>query len=146
MSCKENKNRKGMFKFSKKIEYAILAMQFLAKNETELVSAKEMSDKLNIPYEFLSKTLQKLMKSSLIESQQGTKGGYQLSKNSKQITVEEVILAMDEKPGIVDCLNNGEVKHENCSRSGECSIKTPMFHIQGKINEIFKTTTINDLV
>ncbi len=132
-----------MFRLSKKIEYAILAVQYIANNSGLLTTAKEIADKQNIPYEFLSKSLQKLMKHGLLESQQGPKGGYLLSKPANEITIEEIILALDETPGIVECMTSKV--DDPCDRTSYCTIKQPMIDIQKQINFIFKKTTIAHL-
>ena len=133
-----------MIRFSKKVEYAILALQFLSNKEGGFATAKEMSDTLNVPYEFLSKLLQTLMKKGLIVSNQGVKGGYKLSRPAQEIAVDEVFRALDEDKGVVECYGDHN-EHGDCSRKEICNIRTPMGIIQGKINDIFKQTTIANL-
>lgn len=131
-----------MLKLSKKAEYAILAMQYLAENPGEKLNAKEIALRLDLSFEFLSKTMQALNKCGLVESQQGVKGGYKLSKESKDISLMEIINATDEKIGIVDCLNANE---DDCMRNDSCLIKNPMHKIQKLIDNIFVGTSLNDL-
>lgn len=132
-----------MFRLSKKIEYAILALQYIAGKQSELVTAKEISEKLGIPYEFLSKALQTLMKKGIVESWQGTKGGYLLSKGAEDISVGEVIRALEDNPVIVECISNHS--DEQCERMDICTIKNPMAKIQHQINSIFEKTSIAQL-
>jgi Rrf2 family protein len=75
-----------MLRLSKKVEYAVLALQYIAANEGKIVPAKEIAENLHISFEFLSKTLQTLMKRKLISSQHGTKGGYVLVKKPTEMT------------------------------------------------------------
>ncbi len=133
-----------MIRLSKKIEYALLALQFIAANRDKVVSAKELALELGISFEFLAKTLQKLNKSGFIESQQGIKGGYILTKEPAEIAVSDVINALEGHTHIVDCFNGSE--DDNCMRSTSCSIKHPMMKIQKEINDIFKNTTIAELI
>lgn len=131
-----------MLKLSKKAEYAILAMQFMAENPGAKLNAKEIAGQLDLSFEFLSKTMQSLMKCGLVESQQGVKGGYTLSKPADSISLMEVINAADEKIGIVDCINGSD---DDCSRYEYCSIKNPMNKIQKLIDNIFINTSIFNL-
>jgi len=132
-----------MLRLSKKVEYAIIALQYLASKQNELVTAKEIAEQLDVPFEFLSKSLQTLMKKGIIDSLQGIKGGYQLTREVDSITINEVILALDEKSSIVECFhNNSEI---NCNRADICTIKHPMAQIQKQINMIFKNTTLAQL-
>jgi Rrf2 family protein len=142
------KNNWNMLKLSKKIEYGLLAMQYIASNiennREKVISAKEISSKLNIPFEFLSKTLQKLMKSGLIESQQGNKGGYILAKSPDSTSLAEIIIALDEKAELVECFTTQN--DSTCSRTNKCSIRGPIKNIQNKIDRVFKSTTLAELL
>lgn len=129
-----------MFRLSKKTEYAILAMQYLAENSGESVSAKEIANNLGISFEFLSKSLQSLMKSGLVSSQQGIKGGYNLVGTPDSISVMDIIRAVNENIGIVECMTESD-----CNRSSSCSLKNPMALLQSKVNDVFSNTFLTDL-
>ncbi|MCX6147012.1 MAG: Rrf2 family transcriptional regulator [Candidatus Kapabacteria bacterium] len=131
-----------MFRLSKKVEYGILSMQYLADKEEVLVSAKEMSESLEISSEFLSKTLQLLMKKGLVISQKGIKGGYLLSKPSNEISMSDIIYALDSKPELVGC--NGD-NGEDCDRKDNCTIRKPLEILQIKLNDLFELTKLSEL-
>ncbi|MBM2813766.1 MAG: putative transcriptional regulator [Ignavibacteria bacterium] len=131
-----------MFKLSKKVEYGILSLQYMANQNGNIITAKEISEHLNISFEFLSKTLQSLIKQGLIESIQGVHGGYKLAKPADKITFSDVIRALENRSSIVECLTEDI---ENCGRISCCTIKTPMTQIQDKINNIFDITTIAEI-
>lgn len=134
-----------MLKLSKKVEYSLLAASYMtSKSDDELATAKQMAKDLNISFEFLSKCLQQLMKKGIIQSQQGIKGGYQLTKQPDEISLWDIIVAVDEKVGIVECtLHNGNGK--KCNLEDICDLRDPMTIIQRKINTIFKTTSLKDI-
>jgi Rrf2 family protein len=134
-----------MLRLSKKIEYAILALQYMAAHKGELVSAKEMSAKLNISFEFLSKTLQALMKGGLVRSQQGIKGGYQMTRDASEVSITDVIKAAEDKPGLVECISVGK-EGDGCGRVDDCTIRVPMIKMHKQITKIFDNTTIADLL
>lgn len=131
-----------MFRLSKKVEYGILSMQYLADREDTLVSAKEMAESLEISFEFLSKTLQLLMKKGLVISQKGIKGGYLLAKPSNEISMSDIIYALDSKPELVDC--NGD-NGEDCERKDNCTIRKPLEILQVKLNVLFDLTKLSEL-
>ncbi|MFP4369231.1 MAG: RrF2 family transcriptional regulator [Bacteroidota bacterium] len=132
-----------MFRLSKKVEYGLLAMQHLASQDGKLVCAKEMADALCVSFEFLSKSLQKLMKHGLIKSQQGIKGGYFLADDAANIKLNDVLRAYDENASIVECMNGSK---SSCERRGCCTLRNPMAIVQDKINKIFDEMTVADLV
>lgn len=133
-----------MFRLSKKVEYGILSLQYLADREGMTVSVKEIAANLSLSFEFLSKTMQILMKKNLIHSQQGIKGGYILSKPAKDISLNDVVYALDSSPKLVECME-GDKGHENCERADTCSIRSPLVTIQQKIDDLFQNTTLADL-
>ena len=133
-----------MFRLSKKTEYAFLALQRLAKNQESPLSVKELALELGISFEFLSKTMQKLAKKGLVQSLQGIKGGYYLSKPANDIKLMEVIESLNENVNIVDCFSAKSTDND-CSRDSDCSIKNHLFLIQKKIDDLFLTTSSYDL-
>lgn len=118
-------------------------MQYLADRESSLVSAKEISDNLELSFEFLAKTLQKLMKQGLITSTKGIKGGYLLSRPSEDITLSEIIEALDSKIYLAECMD--ENHSDECSRHENCTIKKPLMLLQNKVANIFQNTQLSEL-
>ena len=134
-----------MIKISKSVEYSILALQFIAENE-ELsnISSRKISSELNIPYDLLSKLLQKLVKQGIIKSQQGKYGGYNLLIPSNKLTVLTIIDALEENVQLTNCtINNASI--DDCARLDNCIIRFPFLNLQNKINEMFQSITLNEL-
>ncbi len=93
-----------MFKLSKKAEYALMAARYMAlNNHGQCVTAKEISESYNISYELLAKVLQNLVKMGIINSFQGSKGGYNLSKKPEEISLTELISAVEKDYKIISC-------------------------------------------
>ncbi len=135
-----------MFKLSKKIEYAILAVRYIAINSKKgCISVKEISDTENIPYELLAKILQKLGKTNLLISQKGINGGYILGIQPQKISISDIMLAVDEEIQVTDCMKESGSKLD-CERFDCCSIKEPLKNIQNEVKKIFHKTKISDLV
>lgn len=132
-----------MLKLSKKSEYGILAMQFLAENPKELVTAKEMSEKLELSFEFLAKTLQHLKREGLVNTIQGMKGGYELNVDPNNTSLMTIISTLEKHPEIVEC---SDEDHNNCDRKEFCTIRHPMMVLQKKIDEIFNETYLSEFI
>lgn len=116
----------------------------MANKGNEKVTAKEIAENLSISFEFLAKALQSLMRNEIIDSQQGVKGGYFLARKPEKITISDVISALDENQGVVDCLS--ESNDYYCLRIEECNIRNPIIKMQHKINGVLKKMTIADLI
>ena len=72
--------------------YALRAMSFLAgqDGETPVLSAT-IAEEMNIPKNFLSKILNRLVQSGLVISMRGRQGGFVLAKPAQEITVRNVV-------------------------------------------------------
>lgn len=84
--------------------YGLRASLYLAANQNgEYVSIREMSDKLDISFHFLTKTLQQLTSAGLMESQKGPKGGVRLTKKGSKISLFEIVEAIDGRELFTEC-------------------------------------------
>src|SRR6478752_9006028 len=93
-----------MLRLSKKADYALMAMKHLAlRGDRGSSSAREIAEQYDIPIELLAKVLQRLVRRGLLESHQGTRGGYQLARPALQITVADVIQAIDGPVTVTAC-------------------------------------------
>src|SRR2546430_10545480 len=94
-----------MLRFTKRADYGWMAMNYIAVgDDVGAVSAKRIAEEFGIPPELLAKILQRLAKRRLIASHNGPKGGYVLSRHPSEITVGEVIRALEGPINIVSCL------------------------------------------
>jgi Rrf2 family transcriptional regulator, iron-sulfur cluster assembly transcription factor len=82
--------------FSKKCEYGLQAVLYLSTQDREsVISAEEISRKLNIPKEFVSKILQSLTDSGIVLSRKGKSGGFALAKDPTRIRLIDIVAAID---------------------------------------------------
>lgn len=134
-----------MIKISKSVEYSILALKYIADNENiAVISSRKISDDLHIPYDLLSKLLQKLVRQGIIKSQQGKFGGYNLLVSANKLTVLKIIEALNENVQLTNCtIDNAST--EDCSRINDCCIRSPFINLQNRINNMFNTITLNEL-
>ncbi len=135
-----------MIKLSKSVEYALFAIKYLNYIPPDkLVSTKELSETMNIPYDLLAKIMQKLVKTEIVSSVQGTKGGYFLSKSPKQINLNEIIKAVDSEIRLTDCMFENATE-DDCKRLNDCSLRSPLSNIQNKIIQLFTSTTLEEII
>jgi Rrf2 family protein len=82
--------------FSKKCEYGLQAVLYLAaQKDREIIPAEEIANKLSIPKEFVSKILQSLTESGIVNSRKGKSGGFAIAKDPKKIKLIDVVEAID---------------------------------------------------
>lgn len=134
-----------MFKLSKKVEYGLIAMKHIAmEGSINPCSAKVIASKYKIPYDLLSKILQKLKKNKLLISIQGTRGGYVLSEKPENISLAIIFNAIEGFEYILDC-GTGEDPH-SCKLYETCVLSGPLQKIQRQINVYFNSTMLSEIV
>lgn len=130
-----------MLKLTKKIEYALIALQYMqGKNYNDITSAKEIAEHFALPVSLLAKVLQQLAKHDIIEPIQGPGGGYRLNKPLEKIKLNDFIEIIEGPVGLVDCLHGPA-----CSHMGTCNIRVPIERINNTIKDLFSNMTLADL-
>ena len=132
-----------MLQVSRKFEYGLHAVTYLAtKGQGRVVTVKEMADDIGFSQEFLSKAMQSLKRAGIVSSVQGVKGGYTLGRETVEITVADIALAIEGKPHLVRC----GVKAESCEVFSSCHHRDYMGTLQLKIQNLLGDTTIYSLL
>ena len=131
-----------MLRFTKRIDYGLMAIHYIAFHQDDgAVSAKRIAETFNIPQELLAKILQRLAKRGLIESHNGPKGGYILSRAPEQIMVGQVIQALEGPISIVSCLEDLD-----CPQFAKCNLRRPVQKLQASISYLLDTMTLAELM
>jgi Rrf2 family protein len=132
-----------MLRLSKKADYALIAMKHLAlKSGTGTSSsAREIAEQYDIPIELMAKVLQRLVRTGLLISTQGTRGGYTLSRPAPTISVADVIQAIDGPVTVTAC----STQKNDCEQYGKCSIRDPLWQIRERIVAALDTVTLAEM-
>jgi Rrf2 family protein len=131
-----------MLRFSKKADYALMAMKHLAqKGGAPSTSAREIAEQYDIPIELMAKVLQRLVRTGLLVSTQGTRGGYTLSRASATISVADVIQAIDGPFTVTACSTD----NVGCEQYSKCNIRDPLWQIRERIVAALGTVTIAEM-
>ncbi|HCY77381.1 MAG TPA: hypothetical protein DHV28_15800 [Ignavibacteriales bacterium] len=135
-----------MLKLSKKSEYALMAARYMAiKNHGSAVTAKEIAENYKISFGLVSKVLQNLAKNNIAVSFQGVNGGYSLKKHPLEISLIELIQAVEPEYQITDCLRSESPRNE-CSYADCCKIRDPLAEVQKKIDKVFYETKLASII
>jgi Rrf2 family transcriptional regulator, iron-sulfur cluster assembly transcription factor len=124
-------------------EYGLKGLIFLARQPPEKVFlAREVSKVQKIPEPFLAKIFQQLSKAGLLRSHRGAKGGFSLRKPAGEITMREVIEALEGPVAINRCLlHRGE-----CGEETTCPLHEVWGEAQLHLLRVLDRTSIGDLV
>jgi len=134
-----------MLRLSKKADYALIAMKHLAlrgdRRSEESASAREIAELYDIPIELLAKVLQRLVRGGLLASHQGTRGGYQLARTPAQISVADVIQAIDGPVTVTAC----STEEGQCEQFAKCNVRDPLWRVRERILSALGECTIAEL-
>jgi Rrf2 family protein len=131
-----------MLRFTKRADYGLMAIHYIAAHqELGMVSAKRIAEGFGIPPELLAKILQRLAKQGLIVSQNGPKGGYVLGRRPAEITVGQVLRALEGPIHIVGCFED-----EDCPQIARCNLRRPVQKIQTAISQLLDTMSLAELL
>jgi Rrf2 family protein len=122
-------------------EYGLLALIDLGVRFGDgPVSAREISLRQGVPAKFLEQLLGGLRKAGLVSAVRGAHGGFALTRDPGQITVLEVVEALEGPLAPTSC-DGGAL----CGRSGACAAAGVWARATEALRDVFVTTTIADL-
>ena len=123
-------------------EYAIRAMTYLARYpEGHIASLHEIGEAQDIPESFLAKILQSLVRSGLTVSQRGAHGGFSLARPASEITMQQVIEAIDGPISVNQCV----LSPQDCARSATCTVHVAWLRAQDQLMDVLGTITLESL-
>ena len=140
-----------MLKINKKVEYALMALKFMADKsnqastnfESGLTSAREICGELNIPFDTTAKVMQIMNNQEILKSVKGIKGGYSLNKSLTDISYMQLVRLIEGKPDTGRlCIS----EKGTCELFNKCNIVTPVEQLGKKLNAFLETLTIDELL
>jgi len=129
--------------FSTSCHYGLQAMIYIALHSTndKNVDLGQIAEKQEIPKHFLSKILQMLVKNGLLNSMKGPTGGFSLSRPAEEITLIEVIDAIDGLDVFTQC----GIGFKRCDDNHPCPIHHEYKRVRNNIRELFENKTLLEL-
>ena len=130
-------------KLSTRGRYGIHAMYDLALNaEGGPVPIKAIAERQGIPEAYLEQLVAKLKREGLVNSTRGAQGGYTLSRPPEEITVGQVLRALEGGLNLVDCLT----EEDTCGKSCACPSRIVYMKIRDGLNQVADSITLRDMI
>jgi len=125
-------------------EYALLSLNSIQKSDKP-IGAEQLAIELNIPKSFLAKILQNLAKADILESRRGAHGGFILSRDISDISINSIIGAAEGKaPAVFNCAEHADTCPNGAI--GTCVISPFLANFQGKIDEFLDGLMLGDIL
>ncbi len=139
--------------YSAGVEYGIHCLLFLVDEMggSREASVRDLAELQGVPQEYLAKVFTKLAKAKLVVATEGVRGGFKLARPSDEITVLDIVTAIDGRKLIFDCRD----VRDRCAlfgdsppawaQDGTCSVHAVMLTAQKRMEEALSQQTILDL-
>lgn len=130
-----------MLRLSKLADYGTVVMVYLAQHTEGLHNAREIASETHLQQPTVSKLLKLLTSYGLLQSKQGAQGGYSLALAADQISVADVIVAVEGKQGLTECSEHPG----NCSLESVCTISEHWRVIDRAVYAALNSVKLSDL-
>ncbi|MBI4718705.1 MAG: Rrf2 family transcriptional regulator [Planctomycetes bacterium] len=135
-----------MLALTKKTDYALIAIARLAHRNGDVVSAREIAEQSAVPLPILTNILKSLSHGGLVVSERGARGGYSLARPAEEITLDELITAIEGPIHFVRCMfSESEASNGACTLEPSCPVRVPAFRVQERLKEFLQSVTLADL-
>jgi Rrf2 family protein len=132
-------------RLSKRGEYGLRAMIFLADNPGPMLQIKDISQHENIPTKFLEQILLGLKNAGLLQSKMGFGGGYYLAKPTSEIKLGQIVRILDGPLAPVRCVSQMAYEPCGCPDEQTCGLRMVMGDVRNAIADILDNTTLADV-
>ncbi|WP_158782823.1 Rrf2 family transcriptional regulator [Pantoea sp. BAV 3049] len=139
--------------YSSGVEYGIHSLMCMvdAKGDAHEMSVREMAELQGVPYDYLAKIFTRLSRAGLVISSEGKGGGFRLARGSEQISVLDIVQAIDGPKAMFECR---EIRQRLAvfdetppawACDGPCGVRSVMDSAQQRMEEELARHTILDL-
>ena len=130
----------GMLRISKLTDYAILMMVELAR-DGEMLSAHVLAERVHVEVPTASKVLKLLAGNDLLESYRGANGGYRVSRTAAEISVAEVIAAIEGPIAMTEC----SVEEGLCAQEDNCGLRSNWQRISMAVAQALRDVSLAEM-
>lgn len=131
-----------MFRLNRLTDYAVVVLSQMSLRGEELRSAQQISDDTAVPLPTVSKLLNLLGRAGLVTSQRGATGGYTLSRSPEQISIAQIIQALEGPIALTACVD-GAV--ESCDVESFCPMRGNWNKVNTAIQDALTSVSLAEM-
>ncbi len=131
-----------MIRLTKLTDYGIVLMSHLAVHCDRRWNATDLAADTQLPVPTVSKILKMLVRSELLHSHRGSKGGYILARNAASISVVDIISALDGPIALTEC---SDETTEECSYEAICRVRSNWMRINQAVRNALEGVTLEEM-
>jgi FeS assembly SUF system regulator len=131
-----------MLRLTKLTDYAVVVLCHMAgRGEAGACTARDVAEATRIPQPTVSKVLKQLVREGLVDSLRGAKGGYRLARPAADVSVAEVIAAVEGPIGVTECTS----EESGCEHEPTCSVRENWHHINRVIRDALSKVSLAEM-
>lgn len=130
-----------MLRISKLADYGTVVMVYLVKHPELVCNARDIAAHTHLAVPTVSKLLKRLTAAGLLTSVRGVAGGYRLQRPASDISVAEIIYALEDNRGLTEC----SMEPNECSLQGVCHVQGNWRLISRAIESALESVSLADL-
>lgn len=130
-----------MIRLGRLTDYGIVLMAHLAASGEGPHNARDLAAETHLPLPAVSKLLKCLAREGLLSSVRGAKGGYALARPAQEITVPEMIEALEGPIALTDCALHAGA----CAQESSCHVRSPWQRINQAVHDALANISLADL-
>ncbi|WP_428441879.1 SUF system Fe-S cluster assembly regulator [Photobacterium sagamiensis] len=131
-----------MLRVSKMTDYGSVLLSYMARYPDQTFSAASLAEAVYLPHATVIKLLKILNNHDLVVSKLGKNGGYRLACPAQQITLAQILGALEGRLGLTEC----SVKENLCGIESHCEIRHSWKSINQVINAVLTQVTLADMI
>lgn len=131
-----------MLRMGKLTDYGIVLMSYLAQRTELKHNAHSLADAVRVPQPTVKKVLKSLSGAGLLKSERGAQGGYSLNRLAKDISVAEIITAIEGPIALTECVSS----ESHCEQENHCSIQTNWTRINDAVFHALDEVKLSDML
>lgn len=131
-----------MFKLSKLADYGTVIMVRMAREPERWMSAAEISAETRLALPTVSKVLKLLAGQALVAAQRGRHGGYALTRRPAQISLAEIIDAIEGRFGLTECASDPGA----CRQERSCAVRRHWLRVDGAVRGALEGLTLTQML
>ncbi len=131
-----------MLRLNRLTDYAVVVMAQMAHRRDEMRTAPQISQDTGVPLPTVAKLLNALARENLVSSQRGASGGYTLSRRAEEITVAEIIQALEGPIALTACVDGSG---DNCGSEPLCPMRGNWDKVNRAIRHALSGVTLADM-
>ncbi|MEM7568494.1 MAG: SUF system Fe-S cluster assembly regulator [Pseudomonadota bacterium] len=132
-----------MIKLSNLADYAVVIMTTIATRAPDKLNASDVAGLTGVPQATASKVMGQLARADLLESHRGIGGGFALARTAEQISIANIIEAVDGPIALTNCIDHAP---GNCSLTSICGMKNHWQIMNSAVRGAFEGVALADLV